>query len=247
VIIANWKANGDIESNKTWCNQLIARMSNRCLKSIGIAPSFIHFNQIKKAFKNNDIEVGFQDIDTEGGARTGSISPSMADDSGCSFCLIGHSERREIFNEDNNIISKKYEMLVKYHIKPVLCIGETFAEFQAGKTEKKLKTQIEECIQGNVFSETLIIAYEPIWAIGTGNTPKPKDVNTIHEFIKDVVQSASENNLRPQVLYGGSVNKSNAADFFVEKNIDGALVGGASLDADIFSDIIEIYCRHKEK
>ena len=247
MIIANWKANGDIESNKTWCNQLIARMSNRCLKSIGIAPSFIHFNQIKKAFKNNDIEVGFQDIDTEGGARTGSISPSMADDSGCSFCLIGHSERREIFNEDNNIISKKYEMLVKYHIKPVLCIGETFAEFQAGKTEKKLKTQIEECIQGNVFSESLIIAYEPIWAIGTGNTPKPKDVNTIHEFIKDVVQSASENNLRPQVLYGGSVNKSNAADFFVEKNIDGALVGGASLDADIFSDIIKIYSRHKEK
>ena len=247
MIIANWKANGDIESNKTWCNQLIARMSNRCLKSIGIAPSFIHFNQIKKAFKNNDIEVGFQDIDTEGGARTGSISPSMADDSGCSFCLIGHSERREIFNEDNNIISKKYEMLVKYHIKPVLCIGESFAEFQAGKTEKKLKTQIEECIQGNVFSESLIIAYEPIWAIGTGNTPEPKDVNTIHEFIKDVVQSASENNLRPQVLYGGSVNKSNAADFFVEKNIDGALVGGASLDADIFSDIIEIYYRHKEK
>ena len=91
------------------------------------------------------------------------------------------------------------------------------------------------------------IAYEPIWAIGTGNTPKPKDVNTIHEFIKDVVQSASENNLRPHVLYGGSVNKSNAADFFVEKNIDGALVGGASLDADIFSDIIEIYSRHKEK
>ena len=247
MIIANWKANGDIESNKTWCNQLIARMSNRGLKSIGIAPSYIHFNQIKKAFKNNDIEVGFQDIDTEGGARTGSISPSMADDSGCSFCLIGHSERREIFNEDNNIISKKYEMLVKYHIKPVLCIGESFAEFQAGKTEKKLKTQIEECIQGNIFSESLIIAYEPIWAIGTGNTPEPKDVNTIHEFIKDVVQSASENKLRPQVLYGGSVNKSNAADFFVEKNIDGALVGGASLDADIFSDIIEIYCRHKEK
>ena len=247
MIIANWKANGDIESNKTWCNQLIARMSNRGLKSIGIAPSYIHFNQIKKAFKNNDIEVGFQDIDTEGGARTGSISPLMADDSGCSFCLIGHSERREIFNEDNNIISKKYQMLAKSHIKPVLCIGESFEEFQAGKTEQKLQTQIQECIQGNISSEDLIIAYEPVWAIGTGNTPKPKDVNSIHEFIKDVVQSASEKDLRPQVLYGGSVNKSNAADFFVEKNIDGALVGGASLDADIFSDIIEIYYRHKEK
>ena len=247
MIIANWKANGDIKSNKAWCNQLIVRMSDRGLKSIGIAPSFIHFNQVKNAFIDNDIEVGFQDIDIEGGARTGSISPSMAEDSDCTFCLIGHSERREIFNEDNNIISKKYQMLVKSHIKPVLCIGESFEEFQAGKTEQKLQTQIQECIQGNISSEDLIIAYEPIWAIGTGNTPKPKDVNTIHEFIKDVVQSASENNLRPQVLYGGSVNKSNAADFFVEKNIDGALVGGASLDADIFSDIIEIYSRHKEK
>ena len=247
MIIANWKANGDIESNKTWCNQLIARMSNRCLKSIGIAPSFIHFNQIKKAFKNNDIEVGFQDIDTEGGARTGSISPSMADDSGCSFCLIGHSERREIFNEDNNIISKKYQMLVKIHIKPVLCIGESFAEFQAGKTEKKLKTQIEECIQGNVFSESLIIAYEPIWAIGTGNTPEPKDVNTIHEFIKDVVQSASANNITPKVLYGGSVNENNAETFFKEDNIDRALVGGASLDAKVFAKIVNSFERLNKK
>ena len=247
MIIANWKANGDIESNKAWCKQLISRISNRGFKSIGIAPSYIHFNQIQNAFKDNEIEVGFQNIDIEGGARTGSISPSMAANSDCSFCLIGHSERREIFNEDNIIISKKYQMLAKHHIKPVLCIGESFAEFQAGKTEKKLQTQIEECIKGNISSENLVIAYEPIWAIGTGNTPKPKDVNTIHEFIKDVVQSASENNLRPQVLYGGSVNKSNAADFFVEKNIDGALVGGASLDADIFSDIIEIYSRHKEK
>jgi triosephosphate isomerase len=247
VIIANWKANGDIESNQAWCNQLISRMSDRDLNSIGIAPSYLHFNQIKKSLKDYDIEVGFQDIDIEGGPRTGSISPSMAVDSECSFCLIGHSERREVFNEDNNFISKKYQILAKHHIKPVLCIGESFEEFQAGKTEQKLQTQIQECIQGNITSENLIIAYEPIWAIGTGNTPKPKDVNTIHEFIKDVVQSASENNLRPEVLYGGSVNKSNAADFFIEKNIDGALVGGASLDADIFSDIIEIYSRHKEK
>jgi triosephosphate isomerase len=247
VIIANWKANGDFESNKAWCNQLIARMRDRGLKSIGIAPSYLHFYQINNEFTNHDIEVGFQDIDIEGGARTGSISPSMAADSDCSFCLIGHSERREIFNEDSNIISKKYHMLAKHHIKPVLCIGESFEEFQAGKTEQKLQTQIQECIQGNISPKNLIIAYEPIWAIGTGNTPKPKDVNSIHEFIKDVVQSASEKNLRPQVLYGGSVDKSNAADFFVEKNIDGALVGGASLDADMFSDIIEIYSRHKEK
>jgi triosephosphate isomerase len=222
-------------------------MSKGSTKSIGITPSHLHFNQIKNYFKDFDIEIGFQDIDIEGGARTGSISPSMAIDSNCSFCLIGHSERREIFKEDNNLISKKYQVLINHQIKPILCIGESFEEFTASKTEKKLQCQIEECILDNTIQENIIIAYEPIWAIGTGNTPKPKDVNTIHEFIKDVVQSASENNLKPKVLYGGSVNKTNASDFFKEKNIDGALVGGASLDADIFSDIIEIYSRHKDK
>ena len=247
MIIANWKANGDFESNKVWCDRFITRMSEESTKSIGITPSHLHFNQIKNHFKDFDIEIGFQDIDIEGGARTGSISPSMAVDSNCSFCLIGHSERREIFKEDNNLISKKYQVLINHQIKPVLCIGESFEEFKAGKTEKKLQSQIEECILDNTIQENLIIAYEPIWAIGTGNTPKPKDVNTIHEFIKDVVQSASENNFKPKVLYGGSVNKTNASDFFKEKNIDGALIGGASLDADIFSDIIEIYSRHKEK
>jgi len=247
VIIANWKANGDSQTNKVWCDRFIKRMSKRSTKSIGITPSHLHYNQIKNDFRGYDIEIGFQDIDIEGGARTGSISPSMAIDSNCSFCLIGHSERREIFKEDNNLISKKYQVLINHQIKPILCIGESFEEFRAGKTEKKLQSQIEECILNSTIQENIIIAYEPICAIGTGNTPNPKDVNTIHEFIKDVVQSASENKLRPQVLYGGSVNKSNAADFFVEKNIDGALVGGASLDADIFSDIIEIYSRHKEK
>ena len=247
MIIANWKANGDSESNKVWCDRFITRMSKRSTKSIGITPSHLHFNQIKNYLIDYDIEIGFQDIDIEGGARTGSISPSMAIDSNCSFCLIGHSERREIFKEDNNLISKKYQVLINHQIKPILCIGESFEEFQAGKTEKKLQSQIEECILDNTIQENIIIAYEPIWAIGTGNTPKPKDVNTIHEFIKDVVQSASENNFKPKVLYGGSVNKTNASDFFKEKNIDGALIGGASLDADIFSDIIEIYSRHKEK
>jgi len=247
VIIANWKANGDFESNKVWCDRFITRMSKSSTNSIGIAPSHLHFNQIKNNFRDYDIEIGFQDIDIEGGPRTGSISPSMAIDSNCSFCLIGHSERREIFKEDNNLISKKYQVLINHQIKPILCIGESFEEFKAGKTEKKLQSQIEECILDNTIQENLIIAYEPIWAIGTGNTPKPKDVNTIHEFIKDVVQSASENNFKPKVLYGGSVNKTNASDFFKEKNIDGALIGGASLDADIFSDIIEIYSRHKEK
>ena len=241
MIIANWKANGDIESNKIWCNQLISRMSDKGFKSIGIDPSYIHFNQIKNMLKNNGIEIGFQDIDIEGGARTGSISPSMAADSECSFCLIGHSERREIFNDDNDTISKKYKMLAKHHIKPVLCIGESFEDFQAGKTEKKLQTQIEECTQGNILSENLIIAYEPVWAIGTGKTATDEMAQEAHAEIRRVLSEmfgeSAASSIR--ILYGGSMKPENAAGLLDQPDVDGGLIGGASLSAKSFCDIVE--------
>ena len=146
MIIANWKANGDFESNKVWCDRFITRMSKSSTKSIGIAPSHLHFNQIKNDFIDYDIEIGFQDIDIEGGARTGSISPSMAIDSNCSFCLIGHSERREIFKEDNNLISKKYQVLINHQIKPILCIGESLKSLRLAKQKKNYNLKLK-----NVF------------------------------------------------------------------------------------------------
>jgi triosephosphate isomerase len=190
--------------------------------------------------------IGMQDIYIEGGAITGSISAEMASADGCSFCLVGHSERREIFNEDGNLISKKISSLLKNNIKPILCIGESFEEHKAGNTKDKLKSQIIESIPKSCVLNELIIAYEPIWAIGSGKTPEAEEVNSIHEFIKDVVQSATANNIVPKVLYGGSVNDINANDFFDEDSIDGALVGGASLDANIFANIVNIYKRLKK-
>jgi triosephosphate isomerase len=190
--------------------------------------------------------IGMQDIYIEGGAITGSISAEMASADGCSFCLVGHSERREIFNEDGNLISKKISSLLKNNIKPILCIGESFEEHKAGNTRDKLKSQIIESIPKSYVLNELIIAYEPIWAIGSGKTPEAEEVNSIHEFIKDVVQSATANNIVPKVLYGGSVNDINASDFFDEDSIDGALVGGASLDANIFANIVNIYKRLKK-
>jgi triosephosphate isomerase len=190
--------------------------------------------------------IGMQDIYIEGGAITGSISAEMASADGCTFCLVGHSERREIFNEDGNLISKKISSLLKNNIKPILCIGESFEEHKAGNTKDKLKSQIIESIPKSCVLNELIIAYEPIWAIGSGKTPEAEEVNSIHEFIKDVVQSATANNIVPKVLYGGSVNDINANDFFDEDSIDGALVGGASLDANIFANIVNIYKRLKK-
>jgi|TARA_B100001093_G_scaffold189814_1_gene182388 triosephosphate isomerase len=245
VIIANWKANGETKKNLLWCKKFINSIDNNALDYVGICPSHIHFNQLQTFFIETNVMIGMQDIDFEGGARTGSISAEMASTECCKFSLVGHSERRELFNEDNNLIRKKIHSLLKHNIKPILCIGESFEEYELSKTKNKLKSQIIESIAKLNTHHELIIAYEPIWAIGSGITPKPKEVNSIHEFIKDVVQSATANNILPKVLYGGSVNDNNAADFFEEENIDGALVGGASMDANVFANIVNIYKRLK--
>ena len=246
MIVANWKANGDIKKNYLWCETFQNLLDKSGFDYVGISPSHIHFHQLNTFFKETNVMIGMQDIYIEGGAITGSISAEMASADGCSFCLVGHSERREIFNEDGNLISKKISSLLKNNIKPILCIGESFEEYKAGNTRDKLKSQIIESIPKSYVLNELIIAYEPIWAIGSGKTPEAEEVNSIHEFIKDVVQSATANNIVPKVLYGGSVNDINANNFFKEDSIDGALVGGASLDANIFANIVNIYKRLKK-
>ena len=246
MIVANWKANGDIKKNYLWCETFQNLLDKSGFNYVGISPSHIHFHQLNTFFIETNVMIGMQDIYIEGGAITGSISAEMASADGCSFCLVGHSERREIFNEDSNLISKKISSLLKNNINPILCIGESFEEHKAGNTRDKLKSQIIESIPKSDVLNELIIAYEPIWAIGSGKTPEAEEVNSIHEFIKDVVQSATANNIVPKVLYGGSVNDINASDFFDEDSIDGALVGGASLNANIFANIVNIYKRLKK-
>ena len=146
----------------------------------------------------------------------------------CKFAIIGHSERRSLFNENIKIVEEKFRCLESNNIMQVLCIGESLEEMESGKTLDVLNEQITSAIKNKTLNNALI-AYEPIWAIGTGKTPTPIQVNQINQYIKDVVQSTTENNYLPEVLYGGSVNSENAAAFFSCVNIDWALVGGASL------------------
>ncbi|MDA0774797.1 MAG: triose-phosphate isomerase [Proteobacteria bacterium] len=247
MIIANWKANGNEILINSWCNTFSSLVDNESYKFVGIAPSSLHFHQIKNFFEKTSIQIGFQDIDIDGGARTGSISASMASNDGCAFSLAGHSERREIFKDDNALIKEKIEKILDHRMTAVFCVGESFEDYQSENTKDVLKSQILESLPSSLKTNNLIIAYEPVWAIGSGRTPNAKEVNSIHEFIKDVVQSATANNIEPKVLYGGSVNQANASDFFNEKFIDGALIGGASLDANVFADILDIYKRLKEK
>ena len=215
--------------------------------NIGISPPYVYLDQLKNILFSNDIDsiqIGSQDVDHNDGARTGAISISMLLDLKCKFAIIGHSERRSLFNEDNEIIEEKFRCLESDNIMQVLCIGESLEEMESGKTLDVLNEQIISVLKNKTLNNTLI-AYEPIWAIGTGKTPTPIQVNQINQYIKDVVQSTTENNYLPKVLYGGSVNSENAPAFFGCENIDGALVGGASLDGKHFAEIVNEFNRIK--
>ena len=224
---------------KTWIEDF--KINVQTIDSnIGISPPYVYLDQLKSILFSNDIDsiqIGSQDVDHSDGARTGAISASMLSDLGCKYTIIGHSERRSLFKEDNKIIEEKFRCLESYNIMQVLCIGESLKEMESGKTLDVLNEQITSVLKNKTLNNALI-AYEPIWAIGTGKTPTSIQVNQINQCIKDVVQSTTANNYLPKVLYGGSVNSENAAAFFSCENIDGALVGGASLDGKHFAEIV---------
>ena len=241
-LIANWKLNGSLEFNNQWVEDFFKNFSSLNPESIGIAPASIYIDHIRKVIGDSGIEIGVQNIcDEESGARTGEISASMINDLGCKFSLIGHSERRIYSHESNKAISKKLNQANNNSIIPILCIGESSEENERKETYDVLKFQIDEALKDLFESSTLIIAYEPVWAIGSGKIPNPEEINSVHKMIKDVVQSRFPKIDLKSILYGGSVNSENASSLFVQEHIDGALVGGASLDGMEFAQIANIF------
>tara|TARA_Y100000992_G_scaffold301824_1_gene273765 strand:- start:267 stop:1007 length:741 start_codon:yes stop_codon:yes gene_type:complete len=241
MIVANWKCNGSKAMIDKWFKSYIKDYNELNGTFIGIAPPTIYIERVSNIVKKNSLQImtGSQDVDISSGARTGAISIEMILDNNCCFSIIGHSERREFFSENHNEIRQKIIKIMDKTI-PILCVGETLEDNKKNLTKDILKKQLE-VINNLEFKNKLIIAYEPVWAIGSGITPDPKDINEIHKFIKDVVQSNTNNSANPSVLYGGSVNSTNAASFFYEENIDGALVGGAALDGSSFAEIVNLY------
>ena len=241
MIIANWKCNGSKAMINEWTNNFLTNYVETKKAFIGIAPPSIYIESLLETELNKlvEINIGSQDIDISSGARTGAISSDMILDFDCKFSIIGHSERRQLFNETNEEIKQKILKIAKKTI-TILCVGETREENKNDQTRDILKKQLE-VVKDIELNNSLVIAYEPVWAIGTGNTPTPNNINEIHKFIKDVVQSTSYNSEYPMVLYGGSVNQENAKSFFKEEFVDGALIGGASLDGKKFANIINIF------
>ena len=196
---------------------------------------------MKAALADHEIKIGSQNIALEEtGACTGEISASMIKDLGCEFSIIGHSERRMLFHETNQMIGQKLIQANNNSVIPILCIGESAEENKSNSTYNVLEQQIIEALEDVNKLNSLIIAYEPIWAIGSGKTPNPEEINSVHEMIKDVVQSRFQKIDLESVLYGGSVNHKNASSLFEQKNIDGALIGGASLDGREFALIANV-------
>ena len=249
LVIANWKMNIPSGGISGWIqNEMISNndevdFENKSsyLRFMGIAPPISHLTELKNLF--NFGFLGAQDISKyNDGAKTGDISADMVIEKGCSFSILGHSERREFHNETNSIVSEKLRVCLEKSIIPVVCIGESLEDYNAGKTLDTLETQLKEIFTSIATKKTVVIAYEPVWAIGSGKTPSTVEVNNIHQHIKDIVQSIA-NIEAVNVIYGGSVNCENAKSFFQQTNIDGALIGGASLDGKdflgIYNDFME--------
>lgn len=244
LVMSNWKLNG----NKAFTQELIEKLQqnlqgvNGC--TVAIAPPVMYLAQAEKALADSNIILGAQNVDVHTlGSHTGDISAEMLKEFGVKYVIIGHSERRMDHNESDEFIAKKFATLKEAGLVPVLCIGESEAENAQGLTEKVCAKQIDAVIKANGVEalQGAVIAYEPIWAIGTGKSATPDQAQAVHKFIRDhIAQYNREISEQLIIQHGGSVNDKNARELFAQPDIDGALVGGASLKAEVFAEIIKI-------
>ncbi len=252
-IAGNWKMNKTIPEAVELVSKLKGIVREIEGGEIVVIPPFTALSEIKKIVTDSRIKIGAQNIFwKESGAYTGEISPLMIRDIGCEYVVIGHSERREHFGETDEIVNLKIKSALKNSLHPIFCIGETLEEREKRETISKIDNQMEEGLKeiNEEGIKNIVIAYEPIWAIGTGRTATPEQAQEVHSFIRQKLAQkyGNENASCAIILYGGSVKPENIYSLMKQKDIDGALVGGASLKAESFGKIIEEACQaHQEK
>jgi triosephosphate isomerase len=241
-VMGNWKMNGDSRFIAEWTAHLFNNLSESHWTHCVLFPPAIYLSQVQALFSLNALRYGAQNVyPADSGAFTGELSGSMLREFACQYVLVGHSERRHLFSEDENFVAKKFHHVKEHDMIPVLCVGETLAQREQGLTEQVIASQLESVMQDHsqVF-DRVVIAYEPVWAIGTGHTATAEQAQSVHAFIRKVIAvNEPDHAQRVSVLYGGSVNESNAAGLFSMPDIDGGLVGGASLNAQQFVEIVK--------
>ena len=243
IIFGNWKMNKTIAEAKELAGSIASKMATDRIE-IGLAPPFTCLPAVRNSIRGSSIHLAAQNVYWEmEGAFTGEISPKFAVDSGCDYAIIGHSERRQYFGETNHTVNKKLKSSLSVRLKAILCVGELLKEREAGKMEAVVRGQIKECMVGISSSEarSVVIAYEPVWAIGTGKTATPGQAQEVHSFIRSLLKELydEETSQSLRIQYGGSVKPDNASILMKEADIDGFLVGGASLKAESFLEIVE--------
>ena len=237
LVMGNWKLNGSRHMVHELVSNLRKELAGVAGCAVAIAPPEMYIDMAKREAEGSHIMLGAQNVDLNlSGAFTGETSAAMLKDIGAQYIIIGHSERRTYHKESDELIAKKFAVLKEQGLTPVLCIGETEAENEAGKTEEVCARQIDAVLktQGAAAFEGAVIAYEPVWAIGTGKSATPAQAQAVHKFIRDHIAKVDAN-IAEQVIiqYGGSVNASNAAELFAQPDIDGALVGNVFCDGVI--------------
>lgn len=240
-VAGNWKMNGSLSANDALLKDLVPALANLAGMESAVCPPYPYLAQAQRALQGSRIALGGQDLCQYGnGAYTGGVSAAMLKDFGCSCVIVGHSERRTLFGESDAVVTEKFVVAQKAGLKPVLCVGETLAEREAGATEAVVARQLAAVVDkaGAAALCDAVIAYEPVWAIGTGKTATPDEAQAVHAFIRGrIAKSDAAVAAAVRIVYGGSVKGANAAQLFAMPDIDGGLIGGAALVAGEFATI----------
>ena len=239
LIAGNWKMNGSLAANQALLQEIISGVGSPAA-DVAVCVPAAYLAQIQLLLKDSAIVLGAQDVSAhESGAFTGETSGAMLKEFGVRYCLVGHSERRQYHAETDAVVALKAQRALAHGITPIVCVGETLAEREAGRTEEVVKRQLAAVIHvnGHCISE-IVVAYEPVWAIGTGKTASAEQAQAVHAVLRAQLHAATEHSDRIHILYGGSMNAANAAQLLAQPDIDGGLVGGASLKSTDFLTII---------
>jgi triosephosphate isomerase len=241
LVAGNWKMNGNLATNQALLQALVPLLARVPGIKCAICAPYPYLPQVQQLLSGSGVAWGAQDLSQfDAGAYTGEVSGAMLVDFGCRYVLVGHSERRTLFGETSEVVARKYAAALKSGLAPVLCVGETLEERETARTENVVAAQLDAvlALSGVSSFAHAVIAYEPVWAIGTGKTASPEQAQTVHAFIRSRLASQDEAVAQNvSLLYGGSVKGDNATQLFAMPDIDGGLIGGASLNADEMATI----------
>jgi len=241
LVAGNWKMHGNRDQAARLVGELLARGAGMGAAEIIVCPPFVHLTDVGRQLAGSKIGLGAQAVCAEeAGAHTGEVSAAMLADLGCRYVIVGHSERRAMYGEDDGLVARKFVAARRHGLVPILCVGETLAEREGNETESAVLRQLDAVVAaaGIRAFASAVIAYEPVWAIGTGRTATPGQAQDVHALIRGRIEKNDATiTASLRVLYGGSVKAGNAAELFAMPDVDGGLIGGASLKADEFGSI----------